>query len=273
MNICQRTLETLFFNCLLDGEAYAVIKPTLEELGFEVFVAHEISSPGSITKQVIQHLLQDDLVIANLTGLNPNVMYELAVRHAKRLPVVSLAEDGTVLPFDISDERTLFYKNDMSGVESLKPALKDSVSAAITEKDPDNPIYRATASQIIKESAATKDTDRYIIDRLDSIEFALSRFSSYNTNKKEVDSFPNEAYGFQIRSNTTQRKFETFVQLLEDLPGIEHIQKERKSNGVYQVFLVPDSQGISPNIIKNIAEKCNVGELDIKRVNIIRHLS
>lgn len=91
-----------------EGVLNAAIRPVLADLGFVAVPPHEISESGSITQQVIGHLLTAELVVANLTGLNPNVMYELAVRHSKRLPVVVIADTSTELPFDVLTERTVF---------------------------------------------------------------------------------------------------------------------------------------------------------------------
>lgn len=163
-----------------NGLIDAVIRPVLTELGYEVEAAHHISASGSISNQIIEKLLESELVVANLTGLNPNVMYELAVRHAKRLPVISLAENGTKLPFDIQAERTLFYEDSMSGVEDLKPRfLKAVKSIDFNSENHDNPIYRAAKSQLMQKIATT-DTERYILDKMDQIFMQLNVISNQN---------------------------------------------------------------------------------------------
>ena len=159
----------------------SVIKPVLHDLTYRVEVAHEIAATGSITKQVIERLLTAKIVIANLTELNPNVMYELAVRHAKRLPVVTMAEIGTKLPFDIAEERTIFYRNDLLGALGAKEALKNAVKEASADSEPDNPIYRAASSLLIQASPDASSSDKYLAKRFDDMETLIQNLGRYRS--------------------------------------------------------------------------------------------
>lgn len=157
-----------------DGLLSEAIRPVIEDdLGLEVTAAHELPEAGSITRQVLQHLLEAELVVADLTNLNANVMYELAVRHAKGRPVVPIAERGTSLPFDITTERTIFYEEDFHGLSELKPKLEEAAQAALKDKEPDNPIYRAQQDFQMREAVADDDAMGYVMDRLDEIESAI----------------------------------------------------------------------------------------------------
>jgi len=170
-----------------DGLISSVLKPLLLELGYEAHVAHEISLTGSITRQVVEHILEDDLVIANLSELNPNVMYELAVRHCTGKPVVAIAEIGTRLPFDIADERTVFYTNDMRGVFELTPTLRKAIEISITKVEQDNPVLRVRQNRALIDSLDQGDAKAILIDRLDDIEGLLRNISAVANNNHRSD--------------------------------------------------------------------------------------
>ncbi len=155
----------------------SITPPVLEELNFVLDVPHRMPKPGSITKQILECILNHDLVVANLTELNPNVMYELAVRHSTAKPVITIAELGTKLPFDITTERTIFYTNDMRGVPKLQKELKSSISSINFDiPEFDNPIYRAQRDFNFKETV-TEGKDAYIIEQLDDLKKYTTEFN------------------------------------------------------------------------------------------------
>ena len=106
----------------IDGIIDQAIEPALEEK-YEVVVAHRKYEIGSINDRVVKSVFEADLVIANLTNTNPNVMYELAIRYSFGKPAIVIAEKGTKLPFDVIDENTIFYINDPTGANDLKNTL------------------------------------------------------------------------------------------------------------------------------------------------------
>lgn len=100
----------------------SLVQPALEELGLTVVRADHIGEPGMITTQVLEYLKRAKLAIADLSYLNPNVFYEVALRHALRLPVVQMIRKADRLPFDVNQSRTLVF--DTSDIYSLIPKLQ-----------------------------------------------------------------------------------------------------------------------------------------------------
>jgi len=131
-----------------------IIKPAVKECGYEAVRADEISEPGIITSQVIQHIIDDDLVIADLTGKNPNVFYELAVRHTVRKPVVQLIESNESIPFDVAPTRTIHVDHrDLDSVATCKEELIRQIRSV--EKDAskvDSPISIAIDLKALRQS-------------------------------------------------------------------------------------------------------------------------
>lgn len=100
----------------------SLVQPALEELGLTVIRADGIGEPGMITSQILEYLKRSRLAIADLSYLNPNVFYEVALRHALRLPVVQIIRKADRLPFDVNQARTLVF--DTSDIYSLVPKLQ-----------------------------------------------------------------------------------------------------------------------------------------------------
>ncbi len=216
-NITNTKMESAFIICPLgdqfsitrrnsDGLNAAVLKPILSEFFKTVHAPLDLARPGSITSQVINLLTSVDLVVANLTELNPNVMYELAVRHAANKPVILLAEIGTKLPFDLLTERSLFYSNDMAGVEDLKNGLRNAIQYTLESSDQDNPIYRALNQKLINEMTTGDDTSSMILRKLVELEKITSNLVN-NNNLMNAPLFPERSIEDIVLTSKLKQQF------------------------------------------------------------------
>lgn len=124
----------------------SIVEPALEEFGLKVVRADKIGKPGMITGQIIEHIVKAKLVIADLSYHNPNVFYELCLRHACRLPTVQLIRKLDKIPFDLDQFRTI--QIDTTSIFTMIPNLQVYKAEIATQvrmalKDPDsadNPI-------------------------------------------------------------------------------------------------------------------------------------
>lgn len=131
-----------------------IIAPAAKECGYTAVRADKIAEPGIITSQVIQHVVEDGLVIADLTGRNPNVYYELAVRHAVKKAVVQIIEVGESPPFDVAGTRTIpVDHHDLDSAEQCRDELMRQIRSV--ERDPTqvaSPISVAIDLQSLRQS-------------------------------------------------------------------------------------------------------------------------
>src|SRR5207248_8991106 len=86
-----------------------LIAPALEEAGYLVQRADSFLDQQNILMDVVRGIDQATLVVAELTSLNPNVLYELGVAHGLKKPTVLLAQDIAEVPFDLRSYRIISY--------------------------------------------------------------------------------------------------------------------------------------------------------------------
>ena len=85
-----------------------IITPVLNEFGITLIRAdRDPPTPGQITPQMLRTLLEAKVVIADLTGRNPNVYYELGVAHSFSKPVITMVDQARNVAFDSKDERLI----------------------------------------------------------------------------------------------------------------------------------------------------------------------
>ena len=201
----------------LEGLKENVLKPVLETIGFKLEVAHTIDSLGSINDQIFDRIVSSELVIVNLTGLNPNVMYELAVRHSFGKPCVMICEYGTKLPFDLSNDRTIFFEDTIKGSGELKKQLENKIKSAL-ENGNDNPVTRAVAkTAILKSSSNENEPLKLILSELNLLGKRLDNLELKNSEDYQNNIITNYSQPMKKNIPTVGNYIRTYKLLSRDL--------------------------------------------------------
>ncbi|HYH12081.1 MAG TPA: hypothetical protein VD789_06975, partial [Thermomicrobiales bacterium] len=192
-------------------------------------------------QQIIQHLLDDHLVVADLTGHNANVFYELAIRHMVRKPVVQIMQEGEALPFDISHSRTIFFNHtDLDSVAACKEALEKQITEV--EKEPtrvDNFISQSVQLRALEQSDdpdARRDAD--ILRRLDQIGARVDELAwRQNQAERRAHGGPSATRRSPDESRGPHgRDFMSFLQFALERSGIQRVDLQELGQ-VYDVYL------------------------------------
>ncbi|HEX3939654.1 MAG TPA: hypothetical protein VHX43_19310 [Xanthobacteraceae bacterium] len=159
-----------------------IIEPVFATLpDFEVIRSDKISQPGMIDAQIIQHLFEADLVIADLSKLNPNAFYEIGIRHMHQRPIIHMQLADDEIPFDISLYRAIkFSRVRPSDLRKARDDLKRAVEATFSsDYKVDNPITRARGQIKLAEDASP--SEKVFLEQLRGIEYRLDRIENHQS--------------------------------------------------------------------------------------------
>ena len=149
----------------LDTVYHDLIRSPLEDRGHTVNRADDISKDQSILRTIVHGIKDADLIIADLTGRNPNVYYELGVAHDMRKPTLHIVQDYDDLAFDVRPFNAIRYSTRYNEANKLTDEILEIIERTPANKYRfSNPVHEGLDddSNIYIGSQAT-DSDEVVI--------------------------------------------------------------------------------------------------------------
>ena len=201
----------------LDKTYNAIIKPAVEKTGYKCIRSDEIKHSGLIDNPMYANLLESELVIADISTLNANALYELGIRHGVRaFSTIIMAQKDEQIPFDVSHVCVFRYKHsgdDIGYTEALKcqKELEELIKVVSENKEIDSPFYAHMGLDCLKnrEEISNKQIFTYTPNSSEIIPLLVNlcligKWDDTNQNDKQIIK---ETFGF---TDTDFQKLATY---------------------------------------------------------------
>jgi hypothetical protein len=157
------------------AEVLSILKESITQAGFDVNLVSDADDSGIIQKRIIQNLYSNEIVVCDVSGKNPNVMFELGMRLAFDKPTIIVKDDKTDYSFDTSVIEHLTYPRDLrfTKIISFKEALKKKIQGTY-EKATNDSSYTTflknfgeyKVAQLVEKEVSS---DKFILNAIEEI--------------------------------------------------------------------------------------------------------
>lgn len=213
----------------LDRVYKEIIKPVVTECGYECIRGDEVLDSGLIDESMYYGILESDLVVADISTLNPNAIYELGVRHGvRRFRTIIMMETGDKFFFDLNHNRTLTYtyfrKKNLFETEAAKvrERLKGIIQSIEVIEQVDSPLYTFVNDlqepQRAKTAKGRNKDSKPIYERISDAsnmrkkEHYAEAYEMFEALSKDI---PSDPYFKQQMALCTYKQDETSIELLD----------------------------------------------------------
>lgn len=166
---------------------WQAIKPACESANFTALRVDEVKGVYNINKKIIENIFSSDAIIADLTGSNPNVFYEMGVAHAIGNKTIMIIQRKEKVPFDVSTYHAIHYEQSESGLQELKTNIAEFL-ACIDEwrTSPTNPVQDFKPFDALVPASSLEDMQKRIKEKEKELANTVHR-SEYEKIKTELE--------------------------------------------------------------------------------------
>lgn len=222
-----------------------IITEAVEDAGFKANLVSYADDVGIIQKRIIQNLYENPIVVCDVSGKNPNVMFELGMRLAFDKPTIIVKDDKTSYSFDTSPIEHLEYPRDLrfTKIVDFKKSLKEKIQATLN-KSKEDPNYTTFLKHFGTFTVAKLDTkevskEDYIIEELKELkknimyQNALYNDRVYIGNPGSYGKYPREMVLSEMRravKNSINRELASSPLPIRDHPDFQDVIFEKIIN-------------------------------------------
>lgn len=174
------------------------VKPAIEEVGIKYIRGDDIFSTSLIMEDIFGAICKANVIIAEFTGRNPNVLYEAGIAHTLGKPIIGITQDINDVPFDLRSIRHIVYKITPRGMKQLNETLQSTLLSVIEQQQEMYPqifydkdeTYQQLLEAYIRKSKETDNMYSLIEARI------LKKYEHYNRKIRELSLSRNKKVNF-----------------------------------------------------------------------------
>ncbi len=177
-----------------------IIKPAVEESELNYECKRYGLGRANIIKDILEDLNRAQEVIADLTDNNPNVLWELGVRHVLKRRTILISQDKKFLPSDLKDYPVIPYDQTKAGFDKFKEDIKDKLKDIEADPEkPDSPVADFLELKNIYISSYEKSANLRKLDALISeLSYAMDSANTIHTVVKQNEQARKEGKAVEL---------------------------------------------------------------------------
>jgi hypothetical protein len=243
----QYCLVVMPFKEEFKGTYQHAIKAAVEETGLTCIRVDEAVGSFSIHRQIIELLCKAKVIVADLTGQNANVFYELGIAHALGNNVIGITRSVRGLPFDVRPYKVIEYTDSIAGGQQLKKHLQEAVQSIDQwSQKPSNPVQDFLPPDAQRVSFASfRDLQQQLREVREALALAKTQLTNAEAQQVELNRLREENIRLQGARQFSEAVFRR-TGLFEDNVDMDRIVDEflaeLSNKGEVTVSIPPSSE-------------------------------